>query len=401
MQNNEIAQKNIRLRSWIYFLSGMTFLIPIITLFYKYTWLSIFDIVIISNVSTLAIWIFELPTSVIADTMWRKRPLVISVICNLISAIFILIFPSFRWFVIASFFSWLYFAFGSWTCEAFLEDNLRIIWKEKDFGKEMWNLMFLGTLASVITPIIAWIILKFFWDSWYTILIILDIIFILWFMFFTLKLKEVVIIQKFNNFRELFVKNIEIAKTAFQNVFYNPNLRLLLIYRSFANHVAFFFIISLPVLVQGGMSERIGGVVVAVAWVTSMFASKFAYKIGERKSYSSVRVFSTIAQAILMILAWFLVQYWIWFAIVFIVFNLFEWFWMPSRNHVLVWQTWWKAIATTRSIIFGIFALYTTLWKQVLSFFDVKYALIIMWIFILMVNIILANKILKLEDKVR
>jgi hypothetical protein len=79
--DKKTAERNIELQTWINFLSGVVFLIPVITLFYQYTGLSLVDIILIANVSTLTVWIFELPTSVFADTSGRKKSLVISVSC--------------------------------------------------------------------------------------------------------------------------------------------------------------------------------------------------------------------------------------------------------------------------------------------------------------------------------
>jgi hypothetical protein len=63
-----IARKNINLQAWINFLSGMTFLIPVITLLYTYVGLSIFQIILIANVGSFVVFLLELPTSVFADT---------------------------------------------------------------------------------------------------------------------------------------------------------------------------------------------------------------------------------------------------------------------------------------------------------------------------------------------
>jgi hypothetical protein len=147
------------------------------------------------------------------------------------------------------------------------------------------------------------------------------------------------------------------------------------------------------------MQERFGGIITALAGVAVMLTNKFAYKIGEKKSYNFTWILATISQAILLIIAGVVLQSRIAFAIVFIVFNFFEGLWMPARNQVLVEQTKWVAIATTRSIVFSIFALYTTLGKQFLSLFPVKYALIGSGIFILLVNIFLAKKILLMQEK--
>ncbi|MEI7557903.1 MAG: hypothetical protein WCJ45_03620 [bacterium] len=72
-------------------------------------------------------FIFELPTSVWADTSGRKKSMFISLICNLIAAAFIFLFPTYRGFIIAAFFAALYRSFRSGTGQAFLEENLRIL----------------------------------------------------------------------------------------------------------------------------------------------------------------------------------------------------------------------------------------------------------------------------------
>jgi hypothetical protein len=64
----DIAEKNLRLLSWINFMSGFAFLIPVITLLYTYMGLSIPQIILITNASSLVVWLFEIPTSVFADT---------------------------------------------------------------------------------------------------------------------------------------------------------------------------------------------------------------------------------------------------------------------------------------------------------------------------------------------
>ena len=109
------AKRNIKLQTWINFLSGVVFLLPIISIYYKYTGLSIAQIVIISNVNTFAIWLFELPTSVFADTTGRKKSLIASAVCGFLSALLILVLPTFWGFATAAFFSALYWSFWSGT----------------------------------------------------------------------------------------------------------------------------------------------------------------------------------------------------------------------------------------------------------------------------------------------
>lgn len=123
----DIATRNMRIHGLINLISGIVFLIPIITLFYKYTGLNLAQIILISNITTFSMFLFELPTSVRADTAGRKKSMFISVVCNVISAVMILLFPSLRGFAIAAFFAALYGSFRSGTGQAFLEENLRIL----------------------------------------------------------------------------------------------------------------------------------------------------------------------------------------------------------------------------------------------------------------------------------
>ncbi|MBT3349505.1 MFS transporter [bacterium] len=394
---SEIAEKNIKIQAWINFLAGIVFLIPIVTLFYKFSGLSLLEIVLISNVTTFSVWIFELPTSVFADTLGRKKSLVISVICNFLSALTILIFPSFGGFLGAAIFSGLYWSFWSGTGQAFLEENLRVLGKTHEFGKKIGHFMSLERLAGIFTPLAAAGILKIFSENGYQILAILDVIFALILVFLTVQLRENFLFEKWKTFGELFQKNYEIAKSALQNVFQNKNLRIFLIYRSLSSHVGFLFVISLPVLTENGMQEYFGGILTAIAGVAMLITNKFTYKFAEKKSYHFAWVFSTISQAVLLIFAGFFLKSWIFFAVIFVIFNFFEGIWMPAWNHVLVEQTKGIALATTRSVIFSVFALYITIGKQFLSFFPVSCALIGSGVFIILINIFLARKILALR----
>jgi MFS family permease len=396
----ELAKRNIRLQTWINFISGVVFLIPIVTIFYKYVGLSIFQIVLISNIYTFSIWLFELPTSVFADTTGRKKSLVASVICNLLAAFLILFTPNLWGLAAASIFSALYWSFWSGTGQAFLEENLRILGRHQEFGKEIGNLMFYEQLATLITPLIASLILKYFAATGYTILATLDVIFAFVLVIMVTRLSETTKIKSsIKNFSHLMTENIKTAKTALVNIFKNPKMKLFLIYRSLSHHTLFFPIIVLPLLVEKGMLDWYSGIIITIATTASMLTTKFAYKIGEKYSYNVNWVVGTTTQGALLILAGLLTDSWLLVSLIYVIFNLFDGLWQPAWNHVLVEQTQGKAIATTRSIIFSVFALYMTIGKQILSILSVENALIGLGIFILIVNLILGKRILKLKNR--
>ena len=400
MIDQKDAAKNMKIHWLINLISGIVFLIPIISLFYKYTWLSLTQIILISNVTTFCMFLFELPTSVWADTAGRKKSMTISLICSLISAICILLFPSYIWFIVAAVFGALYFSFWSGTGQAFLEENLRILGQEKQFWRHIGRFMFHNEGMAVIAPLISSWILKLLGNTWYTVLAGLDVLGAIVLVYLVLQLKEVAPIKdKLISIKESIKVNRETGKEAIKSVFGNSKMRLVLLYRSLSHHVLFLSVIFLPMASKAGMPDWYGGFVASIIWVWWIFVMKYAYKIGEKYSYTFAWVLATSLQWITLIIAAFLLQSWIWLVVITAIFYIFDGLRQPSWNHVLVELTKWKAIATTRSVVFGIFVLYVTLWKWLLSLFDPKYALIWLGVFIILVNIILGKKILKLKEE--
>ena len=393
------AKKNLKIYGLINFLSWITFLVPIISIFYKYTWLSTAEIILISNIFTLWMWIFELPTSTLADTMWRKKSLMASVVCNFICATIIVLFPNLIWFCIAAVFQSLYYSFWSWTWQVFLEENLSILWEQKKFWRFFWRFSSYEELASLFTPILASLILKRQPESWYSILAVLDAISALLLVILTSQLTEASkIVEKFKTFKESLKLNIDTWISAMRDVFWNKDLKLYLVYRCLSHHAKFFWILLLPILASKWMEDWVSGVLTTIFTLWSLFASRNVWRWWERYWYNSSMVRSTIAQWILLIIAWVFFNSWIFLAALYLIFNIFDGLIYPSRNHCVVLLTNWKAKSTCRSIIFACVSLYMTIAKFLLSYFSPNIALIILGTVILLANLIFAKKILKNEQ---
>ena len=389
------AEKNIKIHWWISLISWITFLVPIISIFYKYTGLSTFEIILISNIFTFWMWILELPTSVLADTFWRKKSLIASVVSNFLCTTFILLCSNLTWFCIAAVFQALYYSFRSWTWQAFLEENLSKLWQEDKFWRFFWKFSFYWESAAIITPLIASAILKISPDTWYTILAALDCVSAFTLIILTYQLTETSkISDKIKTFKQAIKLNIDTWVNAIKNVFRNKDMRTFLIYRSLSHHATFFGILLLPILSEKWMLDWVSWLITTIFTIWSMFASKYAYKWWEKYGYNHSRIRSTIWQAICLIIAWILFKSRILLAFIYLVFSIFDWIISPSRNHELIKLTKWKSIATSRSIIFGSLALYMTFMKRILSYLEPNIALITLWIIILVTNIIFSKKIL-------
>ena len=393
------AEKNITLYWLICLLAWITFLVPIISIFYKYTGLSTFEIVLISNVMSFWMWIFELPTSVLWDTFWRKKSLMASVICNFLCTLFILFYPNLIWFCIAAVFQGLYYSFWSWTWQAFLEENLSKTWEKEKFWRIFWKFTFYWEFPTIITPMIASIILKIMPDTWYTVLAALDCISALTLVMLTYQLTETYEIkEKIKSFKHAIQLNIDTWKEAIKEVFWNKNTRNFLIFRALSYHVAFFDVLLLPILAEKGMIDWVSWIITTIFVIWSMFASKYAYKRWEKYWYDNARARSTVCEAVCLIVAWIFFKSRIFLSIIYFIFSVFNWIIQPARNHELVQVSKWKSLATTRSIIFACVALYMTFMKRILSYLEPNIALIIIWIIMLLTNLIFFKKILSYKE---
>lgn len=394
------ARRNITIHKWINFLSGVSFLMPVISMLYTYSGLHLWEIVILSNISTILIWLLELPTSVLADTTGRKKSLLTAVVCNVVWAVSLFLFPSRRWFVVAWICAALYRSFWSGTWQAFLEDNLRVLDDEKSFGKEIWHMMSLEQLSGLIIPLVSAAILQRLWTDGYSVLAWLDVISAGVLVLLVRQLREPFVIDTSDKtFVQLVQENLRIAKESLYRVFGSPQLRLLVMFRSLSNHVSYLPLLALPHLLSLWMPESIGWVLTSMIAIGMMICSKYVYLLWDRFWYAYTWIWTAMTQGFLLIIAWFLVGgSWMRFATIFVLFAIMDGLRQPSRNHLLVMQTKWLHTATTRSIIFSLFALYTTIGKQFLSLFTFGHALIGLGIFVLIVIIVLYKPMRKLEQ---
>jgi MFS family permease len=98
------------------------------------------------------------------------------VICNLLGAIVIALFPNFYGFVIAAVFSALYWSFWSGTGQAFLAENLTLLQRNREFGRVIGGFMFYEQLAAFGTPFFTSLVLYSYGDIGFRILAVIDVL---------------------------------------------------------------------------------------------------------------------------------------------------------------------------------------------------------------------------------
>lgn len=394
------ARKNIDLQKWENFISGFVFLIPVITLLYQYTGLSIFEITLIANASNFCIAFFDFPTSILADLFGRRNSMLVSVILAFISSVIVLLFPSFWGFVIASFLGGLSISFWSGTGQAYLESNLKILNLQDKFGKYIGQNIFYNQLASTIAPLLSSLLIYLLNESGFKVLAALDVVatgLAIYIVFQMVELSPPAKIIK-RGISNIFTESLLVAKDAISNILKNKNIGLIVLYRTFSSNLSYLSLILLPTLVISGMPKFAGGFIEIIAAFTIMIGSKFAYKIGEKYSYNFCWVFSTLAQGVLLVIAGLIVNNWIYLIIAFALINLAEGLCKPSWSHVFAEQSNPKAISTTRSAVFAIMALYIAVARQFLATLPISIALFILGAVLVLINLLLAPKILRLTQ---
>jgi len=296
-----LAHRNITIHRRVNFLAGVTFTMPVIALLYTYAGLSLAQIVLLSNMSTMVMRLLELPTSVFADTTGRKQSLTIAVVCNACAALVMFLFPSRWWFMVATVFSSLYYTFRSGTGQAFLEENLRIVWEEKHFARHMGILMSMEKIPWLVLPWIATWVLYLWADNGWTILLGLDVLSAIALLVLVLQYRDVSTPKPFASFTDLMRQNLAVARMSVSAVFSSPSLRILVLFRSLSNHVSFLPLLILPYLQSNGMLESQGWVVMGIIGAVSIVAVKYSYLIGEKIGYARAWILSSVMQAILLV----------------------------------------------------------------------------------------------------
>lgn len=392
MSSSALAIRNIKLQQYLNLISGLWFLVPVITLMYQEYWLDVGQIILISNIATITIFAFELPTSLIADLIGRKISFVLWWLCGIWAALLLLLIPSRYGFMAASFLWWLHFCFFSGTIQAFLQDNLSQIWEEQQFTKHIGNNMFMEKLSWLLVPSIASLILMWI-PHGYHVLAGIDLLItcigmycILLFHDFSKKIHKYSLNIGWAKIKSMITEIIQQFKS-------NSSLKILLWFRIFGNHVAFFDLMILIILTQAWLQGEYGGFVITWSVIGWMIANYYVYSLTKHYSNQKVWYWSIVGQALLCIIAGLYIQHRYIVAVIYIIYSWLDGLRQPARNGALVQHVDSRYIATIRSVIFWCFALWTTLWKQILWLFDIQYSLIILWLFLLCVCIIFFRSI--------
>ncbi len=363
---------------WTFF-SSVLFLAPIITLYYKFHWLDIQQILILTSFFSLSVTLLEIPTSTIWDTIWRVKVLKMAVISDLLAFIIIFLFPNIYCFYIALFFSALWNALWSWTGHAKLQEDLEAAEKTKEFWKVIWRLIALQNVWKLFTPIIIYLVLKYF-EKWYTILAWLDVLAFGVAVFFVFKFIEIWEITKTNGKKDFIDLQIKTLKNWFKFLIRNKSLLILLILMILWNNLWYLAKTLLPSITKNWVKDFLSSYIIwfsVLAWILWNLIPK---KLWDKFTWEKVFIILLFVNSILHITASLYVNNNLIITILFILISFTIWIYWPTWNHLVMWLTNIKEKATVRSIFLMIIWLFESLMLFTLSFFSLQISLFLLWI---------------------
>ena len=385
---------------WTIF-SSILFLWPIITLFYKLYWLDIQWIILLTAIFTVFSTVFEIPTSTLWDSIWRRIILRLSVISSMVPLLIYFFFPTIAMFYVAIIFSSLWSALWSGTGHAKLQEDLEASGKEKEFWKIIGRLIALSNIWKLCTPLIIYFILKYFNNEGYHILAGLDILFWSIAVFFVFQFREVqdINLVKWKTIKEFFRIQKTIFKKWFTFISSTKNLIYLLILMILWNDLGYLSKILLPSLVESWVEDFLTSYIVwlsILAWILwNLLPDKIANKIWWNKLF----IIIIWCNAFLHFLAFYFIEYQIALVTTFIFICFIIWLYWPSWNHMLINFSNIKEKATVRSLFFIIIGSFEALFLYISSFFEIKEVLFILSIIIFSWYIIWLKLLFKNNEK--
>ena len=153
----KILKRNIKLFYIISFLKACIFTTSIWAFFFtSYLTFSFHIALIITVLSGIVAFIFEVPSWAWADRFWRKKMYFLGISLIIISFCFWLFSKDLYLFIFSAILNWLWFAITSWNFEALIHDSLEEKWKKEDF-KNIWANAYISIFSwRAFSSLLAW-----------------------------------------------------------------------------------------------------------------------------------------------------------------------------------------------------------------------------------------------------
>jgi MFS family permease len=146
---------NITKLKYIYFFKSLYFFAPVLALFYLARSLSTFELLSLEVILIATLFLFEIPTGLLADKIKRKYSLNFVIFLYIIGNIIIIYGQNYYVFAIAQVIFGIALAFGSGAIEALVYDTLKSERRQNQMKKEWGSINSMYLFAGVISALIG------------------------------------------------------------------------------------------------------------------------------------------------------------------------------------------------------------------------------------------------------
>ncbi len=305
---SSLSARNLTLLFWVHFFGTISFLQPVLTLFYVKNGLSEANILVLLICWSGAVLIGEIPTGVFADRFGARVSFLTGSIIKLCSIGILLLANSLEMFMLFSVLNGLSVTFFSGADEALIYESLKKDNKQQKMDEAMGKIQSAGFIAMMIAVLFGSFFARDLEQEQFQLLILLSMV------SYIVEFVLLFFIQEPSG-------KVNIPGTSIENVLEGVRVikqapRLLVMFMNvtlvFIPTVAVFQKFDQPLMVGSGLPVYFIGPVYAVGALLAFFSSRSIGMLNKKLSYSVLMYTSGLLSAFgLLLAALFQNQLWI------------------------------------------------------------------------------------------
>ena len=269
-----------------WFFHNFMLIVPVIVLVYVQKGVTVGDFFLIQGIFRLAAFLFEIPSGYMSDCLSRKRVMIAGGVFALAGFATIAIAYGFWALILGESLLGIASALFSGTLEAYTYDLLKRNRTQKQFLKEYGNIQSWATTATFIASVLGGVLFAYAGANG---LLWLQVMFGAFAIFAFLFLPELLEVRRKVKHKDAIVDALSITTTTLKT----PKLRNLIIFPSlFSAFTIVMFWALQPIMEVSAVPVAVFGLFTGLNQLSSIFFSKYAYKICDKLGEIKVSLIS-------------------------------------------------------------------------------------------------------------
>lgn len=285
---------NISKVALIYFFSSLYFYLPVITIYYQQKGLSFLQMGSLWGITTITIFLSEIPTGILADKLGRKTSIIFAMLFQLVGEVLFLFAGNYLHFIFISIISGIGFAFQSGCIQALVYDFLKDEGRDQEMKKIWGNITALGQMGFIIGAVVSSYVVSSTNTPQISLAIVMTVISVMFALVISLLLKE-----PKNKYKHTEKSSLDLLKTSIKLISCNASLRKIILFGIFTTpFLAFLNSFQPPYFDLSHVPLYWLGISRAVAGIIALFCLRYAYKLEEIFKVNGILI-ATLLPAVL------------------------------------------------------------------------------------------------------